>query len=344
MSNDICNPCEDQKPLRRTRGPKGETGNRGPIGATGPQGPQGPQGPMGPQGPQGEPGIKGEDGNNANISFQNNCEFEFSESPAGTFQANAVDTGWIDLLGFDHYPPNVAFPSSTAVAKPKVRRIGKVLYFKGSVILPLADASNNLVYLNLSSGNYNYTTTYSNKLKSGVGGCDLSIANIGGFRLNNNSSVLPLNLLCDGQTIDGSYSKQVIAQRQIYGVKGTANRMSLSTFLTLYISPTGVVTITTVKDVEQAADGSITDLLGVDYSGGSTLRPIISNVRAGDFVPKFNNIASNLHSMSTSSAANPVQLNTSSQSLTWPISCDAGEPAELGGFAFSLDGLMAFIS
>jgi hypothetical protein len=28
---------------------------------------------------------------------------------------------------------------------------------------------------------------------------------------------------------------------------------------------------------------------------------------------------------------------------TWPFSCDAGEPDQIGGFEFSLDGMIAYL-
>lgn len=332
-----CNPCEDQLPIRRTRGPKGEKGDRGPIGATGPEGPQGPSGPMGPQGPAGPPGIKGDPGDSASFTFADNCEIEFNEPSPGTVQANLADTGWLDLLGFDYYPPNVIFPTATPFAKPKVRRIANTLHFKGTVILPLADGANQLIYLNLASGLFNYTTEYFNHLKSGAGGCDTTNASNGGISLNNKSSVLPNGLLCGGQVIDGTYSKQVIASRQIYAGPGTSNRLLLTTVLTVYILSTGEILITTVKDGEQSSNAGNSD------TGGSTLRPIICNVTSGEYVPKFNAAGSNLHSMTSSALTVPVELDTATQSVQWPLSCDGGEPTQLGGFTFSLDGLMAYL-
>lgn len=313
--NNCDNKCQEIK--QGPRGPRGYNGIQGPQGEPGVQGPPGGDGPQGPSGVAAAQPV---------ITFQATCDTEVVQNagfPNYDFSINVVDSGWLDLEGFNHYPGNIP--------KPQVRRLGKQLHFRGIVYIPLADLSNVLIPLQLTSGIVNYTTEFFNKTFSGSGGC--SVNGNGSLSFNNGNSVLPEALsLCN--SIDATYQIQKIAQRQLYN--GNSNRIALSTFLSVNILSSGELLLGTIQDIEQSANGGNSD------TGGSTLRPIICNVTAGEYVPKYNSTTSNLHSVATSSANVNVTVDTATDVETWPISCDGGNPDQLGGFSFKLDGLIAY--
>ena len=335
-----CNSCGKRtcvcEPLPKgIRGPRGYTGAQGPMGPQGPigqTGDPGPEGPVGPQGPAGLPGTQGEKGDPGSdaqqpvISFQNTCDVEITEIsgfPNYEFRIDAVDSGWLDLKGFDHYPVNFA--------KPQVRRIGKVLHFRGTVIIPLADDSNTLIPLTLTGSNLNYPTQYFNNTYSGPGGCTINAA--GGIFMNNNLSILPEELeLCS--PLDGTYNALKIGQRNLYN--GEPNRIALSSVFSVSLLATGVLLIGTIQDIEQSTQG------GISYTGGSTLRLIVSNVREGEYVPKYNSSDTKIHSFPSSSVGEVLEVDTLTDDITWPFDCDAGNPEQIGGFLFRLDGFMAY--
>ena len=66
--------------------------------------------------------IDVEDTNSVNLNYT-----------GGTLSANIQDTGWVDLLGFDFYSGN-----SITAYKPKCRRIGNVVHFRGMLMIPLS--------------------------------------------------------------------------------------------------------------------------------------------------------------------------------------------------------------
>lgn len=325
--------------IKGDRGPRGYKGDQGPQGPQGPMGIQGPQGPQGLQGPigatglQGAKGIDGLDGQDAEqpvVSFTTDCSLEITETqgfPNYIYDIKLDDTGWLDLEGFSYY--------DAAIPKPKVRRIGKTLYFKGLVVLPLADNGNVVIPYAIVGGNRNYATEFYNNLAVGPGlVSDTNFVN-GSFYMNFAQSVLPFGLdLCS--TIDDVYSYKVIAERSLYN--GSPNRLCLSTVLNITFLTSGLMLISTVKDIEQATNG------GNGESGGSTLRPIVCNVTSGEYAPKFNSPNTNLHSLDTPIASTTVTVDGTTEQQTWPISCDGGEPAQLGGFAFRLDGMIAMLN
>jgi hypothetical protein len=78
----------------------------------------------------------------------------------------------------------------------------------------------------------------------------------------------------------------------------------------------------------------------------SALRYITSNVVTGNYLPDYLNAASELHSFTTSPApASPDRTITSEASTVyqWPVTCNAGDKTQVGGFKVALDGLIAYV-
>lgn len=260
------------------------------------------------------------------------CSIEVTDTSSGSnysFDISVQDTGWVNLQGFDYYPINYD--------KPQVRRLGKMLCFRGNVMLPLAnDSTGALIPLTLSSGVFSYTTSYHAKTYEGSTPAGVTVNSEGGVYLNKNTSVLPVGFNLCG-TIDGTYSIGVIGERQIY-VSGQDNRLSLSSYFKVFIRPDGTLYVTTVRDTEAAADSSPGTV------GGSALRYITSVIRTGEYVPKHNTSTAQLHSFKASNTVETVNTDTSTNAFTYPLTLDAGEPAQIGGFFFKLDGLIAYIN
>lgn len=429
-----CNGCEEKiKLLVGPRGKRGEKGDRGEIGPVGPVGPVGPQGFTGPQGTsgnQGIPGDKGNDGSNGNqgpagvqgaqgdpgadaiqpvIEMTDTCTVEFTEVtgfPNYNFSAEIVDTGWKDLEGFSHY--------HASMQKPKVKRVGKVLYFKGLVLIPLSNNSGSALIPCNANGFASYDAQAFNQVYTGTGG--VIVNTDGAITFNNNGSgvglsILPASLGLCNKTLDDNYNLQYVAQRQIVTSSGT-DGASLSSSFSIILLNNGQLLVQTLKDIEDSNTGTGGNV------GGSPLRYITSKVKSGDFVPNFSLAGSRLHTFKPnvilivdegSGYTNGTYLNvnitgvsgtnmlgtivvsggvissavvtsvgtgysagdiltfglindagitvgtgfrgslvgnvlTDVSNRTYLFDCDAAEPAQIGGFIFRLDGLMAHLA
>jgi hypothetical protein len=321
-------------------GPRGLIGLVGPTGATGPTGPQGVPGIPGAPGADGIDGTDGAPGAPATITFTENCETSITQvagSPDYEFNVKINDTGWVDLLGFNHYT------GTMLNNKPKVRRIGSVLHFKGVVFIPLSsDTGATLVPLSASNA---YDQKAFSKVYTGFGGVSVNTA--GAIYFNGNTSCIPPSVMCSS-TFDGATSKDVIALRQILlggtvdgsgNISGSIEGVALSAFFRAGINASGVLFISTLKDIEQSSLGGLT------YTGGSPLRFITSAVTAGGYSPKYNGS----NALQDSNTAGIVGLNAdfdgpSGSGNIYHFSCDAGEPDQIGGFQYTLDGLTLFLT
>lgn len=232
--------------------------------------------------------------------------------------ANISDTGWVDLFGFDFY---------STIEKPQVRRIGNQLHFRGQVVIPLENPA--------SPGNvivYNTPTVYNSTAGctpwTGTGGCTVNITD-GSLQFNNGGSAIPPSITVG--LIDGTYSDDKIMIRQI-NLNGTYGT-TLSSVATLSINANGTLAVATLKDKEASP-------IRTAALGSSQLRFITSNVRAAEYVPNYIAAASDI-SNAPSNANFPLVSDTFN--LVWPFTCDAAEANQVGGFAFKIDGLIAYL-
>jgi hypothetical protein len=341
------------------------TGLRGPRGHEGLQGKQGPIGPQGIQGAQGIQGIQGIQGR----SIQG---LKGNQGPQGTSGASGIlgsqgvqgvqgptggileDTGWVDLLGFDFYDST----APSVVKKPQARRIGKVIYFKGTLMIPLIDGKGGVLDWKYGSTVDTYTKdpTTSALITAvtpyqGVGGVKLASNSNGSLQFNSQisgggfaaASVLdPIVWNPSMGLIDDTYQNPAgwkLAQRPI--ITGTASSM-LTTFFSITINANGILTVGLPKDAEEAwiqsNDASY-------YT--SPLNYLISNVVLNQKVPRFTDNTNNtplnkIHSNLIAGLQNLQQFFESSQ--TYKYSCNAGTEEQIGGFSVRLDGLTAFLA
>lgn len=266
--------------------------------------------------------------------------------PAFTIQADVVDTGWVDLNGFAYYT------GSMLANKPKCRRIGNVIHFKGSVYVPLSsDAGSTLISLSSPS---NYETQWFKNPYTGVGGVFLNPNGAISFNYDGVTAgnVIPNTVWSGSPVFDDQYvMNRVISTRQLQTVLGT-NGTALSAVLTISISASGVLTVFTLRNTEDL------QLFGGNYQRASPMRYVTSYIRSGESIPHHTDSESTIHSSPNSGATNAISLpaplapdtqyvnnlNLNYYAATWPFDLDAALETDLGGFEFRLDGLIAYIA
>jgi hypothetical protein len=241
------------------------------------------------------------------------------DNTGNVITANITDTGWVDLQGFTYY---------SGVDKPQCRRIGNQIHFRGTVFVPLENPSSpGSVVVLTSTGAYNSVagcTTWS-----GVGGCSIN-AN-GAISFNNGGSVIPPSVTAGN--LDSTYYKAWDVALRAIDVDPTYGTC-LTSAIRVYITSTKGLSVQLVHDIE------ITTTRGAGVQGNSPLRLITSNVRSGEYLPNYIAAATDIHN-APSNANFPLVSNTFN--LTWPFSCDAGNENQIGGFNFSIDGLVAYV-
>ena len=232
--------------------------------------------------------------------------------------ANLTDTGWVDLNGFSYY---------SGVTKPQCRRIGNQVHFRGNVYIPLENPASPGSVVTLTSEDA-YNDVIGCTVWSGGGGC--TIIGSTGLQFNNGASVIPSSITSNN--FDALYRSgwQTIA-RQIT-VKST-NGTALTSVINIFITANKQLEIQTVADIEEG--NAPTTLFG-----NSPFRFITSNVRIGEYLPNYIAVASDIQN-APSNANFPLLSDTFN--ATWDFSCDAAEADQLGGFEFSLDGMIAYL-
>lgn len=238
---------------------------------------------------------------------------------SNVISARITDTGWVDLNGFSFY---------SGVAKPQCRRIGNQIHFRGTVFVPLENPSTPGAVVPLTSTSA-YNGVAGCKTWSGVGGCSID-AN-GAILFNNGGSVIPTSVTAGN--LDNTYSKAWDVALRPIDVNGS-NGTCLTSAIRAIVTSTKGLTVQLVHDIE------ITTTRGSGIQGNSPLRLITSNVRFGEYLPNYIGTGTDIHN-APSNANFPLLSDTFN--LTWPFSCDAGNENQIGGFNFSIDGLIAYV-
>lgn len=244
---------------------------------------------------------------------------------AVTVTIDAPDTGWVDLEGFDY---------QSAIGRPQCRKIGKQIHFRGVIIIPLSnDAGTTLIpIVNANS----YVNQPFKQVYTGSSGTNYGVTvNTGGtITFNLNNSVIPTSVLSAPTNFDGTYVNQLIGVRPIETVSGYG--ACLSAFFQLLITSNKKLLIQTIIDFEEVQSTA------PNYTIGSMpLRFITSYIRGLDLVPDYIGSTSYIHNVKTLPA--PYSLEGDINNHQWPITIDAAQPGQIGGFQFRLDGLTAYI-
>jgi len=240
------------------------------------------------------------------------------DNTANVITANITDTGWVDLNGFAYY---------SGVKKPQCRRIGNQVHFRGNVYIPLENPASPGSVVPLSSETA-YNVVQGCTVWSGVGGCTISGA--GGLQFNNGASVVPTSITAGN--FDALYRsgwQTVARQLTVKGSNGTA----LTSMINIFITANKQLEIQTVTDIE---DGTAATPL----YGNSLFRFMTSNIRSGEYLPNYIAPASDIQN-APSNANFPLVSNTFN--VTWDFNCDAAQASQIGGFEFSLDGMITYL-
>ena len=253
------------------------------------------------------------------VTDTSTIDLSITSGPAYNISAKITDTGWIDLDGFTFY---------SGVDKPQCRRIGNQIHFRGTVFVPLENPSSPGAVVTLTSTSA-YNSVGGCSTWSGVGGCSIS-AN-GSISFNNGGSVIPASVTAGN--LDSSYSKAWDVALRPIDVNASFGTC-LTSAIRVFVTSTKGLTVQVVHDIE------ITSTRGAGIQGNSPLRLVTSNVRVGEYLPNYIAAGSDIHN-APSNANFPLVSDTFN--LTWPFSCDAGDENQIGGFNFSIDGLIAYV-
>jgi len=241
------------------------------------------------------------------------------DNTGNVITANITDSGWVDLNGFSYY--------ASGLDKPQCRRIGNQVHFRGNVYIPLENPASPGSVVPLTALDA-YDAVIGCTVWSGVGGC--SIIGSGGLQFNNGASVVPSSITSGN--FDALYRsgwQPITRQITVKSTNGTA----LTSIINIFITANKQLEIQTVNDIEE---GSAPTTL----FGNSPFRFITSNVRIGEYLPNYIAAASDIQN-APSNANFPLVSDTFN--ATWDFSCDAAEADQLGGFEFSLDGMIAYL-
>jgi hypothetical protein len=252
--------------------------------------------------------------------------------PAYTISSKILDTGWVDLDGFSFYTG-----ADTDSLRPRVRRIGNVLHFKGQVMVPIDDGAGAPLlwqYQNVPPVDTYYLSTTVTPASIGPGSVVTSASGL--ITFNQGNIVIPTSVMGVAELLDDGYTKNFTIGTRRIQIDNTPNTSSLLTTL-------GNLTITSSKTLAFALlkNGEQNIFSGTAAFDTSHLNYIVSHVRSGEFVPKFDNANTNVNS---NALAGTIPLNMEyDANLTYPFSCNANDESNLGGFIFQLDGLIAYI-
>lgn len=246
---------------------------------------------------------------------------------AVTVTIDAPDTGWVDLEGFEY---------QSAIGKPQCRKIGKQIHFRGAIIIPLSNDGGSTLIPIVNSNSYvsewyNQVFTSTNGLNKGV-----TVNPDGTITFNLNSSVIPTSVLPALTNLDGTYLNQIIGTRPLSDKSNFG--MCLSAFFQMIITTQKKLVIQTIIDFEQPSATAPNYLLGT-----MPLRFITSTIRQFDRVPDFTGATTYIQN-GTGPTPYPLQSDWNLAGAgDYPVSIDAGQPNQIGGFVFRLDGLTAYI-
>jgi hypothetical protein len=279
------------------------------------------------------------------ITVQDTNTVNLTLSSTNVLSADIQDSGWHPLNGFEWYGPNIISQ------RPRARRIGNVIYFKGVVMVPLANAITDQPivwdYQQPSINTYAPLTS----IKPAETGAGSVIINSGGsITFNQGNSVIPAAVLPLAINLDDNYSfNWEMGWRNIQMVSATAS-ITTSMLTTLFrpiITIDKKLVFQLVEDIEQSAS-SITG----NVYGTSLANNLISNVQSGEYVPFYRDATSVMNSSPTAGLQNvklmyggPITIPPGTVDYTFPFTCQASDEEQVGGFGWiKLDPYSTYIS
>jgi len=256
-----------------------------------------------------------------------------SSGPAHIISAKLLDTDWVDLDGFIYYSGTTG---STVI--PQARRIGNIVHFRGTLVIPIDDGTGSVLGWNYGFGPAVDTYYLSNTVTpASVGPGSVSTSTSGTVTFNQGTSVIPTSIMGVAETFDNNYGISfVVGTRPIEIDAAPVTSSILTGLFNISISASKILSVTLPKNAEQNA------FSGTAAFNTSHLNYIVSHVIAGDNVPDFANANTNINS---NTGAGTIALNLEySATNIYPFSCNANDETQVGGFRILLDGLTAYIN
>jgi len=299
-------------------------------------------GSQGDQGDQGDPGPQGDSAYDVWLSQGNvGTEQDFLNSLVGNAGASSPgipglsgyliqdDTGWIDLEGFSYYT------GSAETEKPKARRIGRTIHLKGKVYIPVVKTTvQNLTSVDETATNatscyrsvdscqtFGFTTPSPSQIAAGA-------VKISGqtFEFNGGTAVIPSTIT--SSNTDLSYKSTLFPVFR--NIRKTVNVTNYSWIFTSFIS----IEITTNK---RLIVKSLSDFSNKTVGKNDTLRVLVEDFGNTTKLKSFD-----YENDPNSTGFTPDQyfVGTSSQGESYGFDFDGYDINDLGGFSFSLDGII----
>lgn len=237
------------------------------------------------------------------------------------------DTGWTDLAGFTFI---------TADLRPQYRVLGKVIYFRGIVVIPIESGGSVIPWVNSNSYAAETTVLPATLIADGV-----VLNSNGSLHFNLGSPVItnPLHRPSQSYSIPWTIGTQ---RRNSQAPVGASNVVFYTAPFRMSITNTGILTLQCLKDSEVGAAGQ--------QIGQSNLRYLTANSIAGTTISDYRNIvdsaagASTLIGRSNVGTANDAAfVGLNSQAATHAITHDAANEDEIAGYTIPINGLIAFI-
>jgi hypothetical protein len=272
------------------------------------------------------------------ITVQDTNTVNLTLTSSNILSAAVQDTDWHYLNGFDFYTADPRLITK----RPMVRRIGNVLHFRGTITVPLESFTSpgTVVEYDYRSGVNTYeglisitSPAHSNNPFTGAGG--MSLLSGGSMQFNNGNNVIPAAVIPTGYVIDSTYS---LGWRMGWRAMDTGSCSTvLTTFVNTAFSPGGQLTWGVLVDLEE----SFTTGCNPGAWSTSAMNYVISHVRQGEHVTDFKAAGSDTSS-NPATGIQPINIEFNAQ--VYPITINANDPNDLGGFQTIIDGLTVFIS
>ena len=264
---------------------------------------------------------------------------------SGTLRADMQDSGWIPLLGFSYM--------SGASFKPQCRRIGNVIYFKGTIFVPIGTLNsggggsaepvvNADDYNGIASGytfNTIQATSGSDPDACLLSGPAYSVWTVGqeALRLifHRGNSVIPPGILGAGETLDASasVSGRVICERVGRTPNPLNDDIAMTSVIGLSLSSAGELIVTSAN---------FNDLYRSPNVVGKTslTRQLCTVAISGENIPEYYGTAP---SQFNATAAGNYQPDIVGSAQTYAFNQDMSRADQLAGLSINISDIKAFV-
>jgi len=240
-----------------------------------------------------------------------------------------TDSGWQNMVGF-----------SWMSTPPQYRVIGRTMYFRGSLVVPLNTGST-------TPTSYSSESSYSNSFyvtpaQGGVAGANAGVVvnGNGNVTFNLGSPVLQSADISAGNLPDTVYTMKGIGLRRVAANATSGNGcLVYSGYYSVIISTTGTLILQTFLDLENGG-GVLPDS---SFLGTSALRFVNSKVTTGDHAIDYRIINSNGSLHGATSGSQTIIVPEASTNPTHSVTLDAMDPTTIGGFNIDINGLVAYL-